>query len=204
MNNEETLLTELNDLTGRVVTLVNKYEKYIDADLEHIVGPQGKSAYEVATDNGYTGTEAEWLEYLRQGPKGDKGDTGEQGPQGPQGIPGPSVLDIKLGYTPLTVTFSNNNPTTGSFNIILPCDADADHVYQIITVMERCISAKELSGGDLSSLGSDVAFNVLTDWASDEVQVSASDNVNYTHTLHFDTNKLKSVRKIHVLHWRIS
>ena len=36
----------------------------------------GKSAYDVAVDNGFTGTEAEWLESLKgdKGAKGDKGD----------------------------------------------------------------------------------------------------------------------------------
>ena len=42
---------------------------------EHMVdihtGPEGKSAYEVAVDEGYTGTEEEWLASL----KGDTGDT---------------------------------------------------------------------------------------------------------------------------------
>lgn len=36
---------------------------------------EGKSAYDVAVDNGFVGTEAEWLESL----KGDKGDGGEDG-----------------------------------------------------------------------------------------------------------------------------
>ena len=76
------------------------------AAAEHMVdlhtGPQGKSAYEVAVDEGYTGTEEEWLASLVgpqgpqgiqgiQGEKGDKGDTGATGatgPQGPQGIQG--------------------------------------------------------------------------------------------------------------------
>lgn len=39
------------------------------------VGADGKSAYEVAQDNGFTGTETEWLASL-------KGETGAQGPQG--------------------------------------------------------------------------------------------------------------------------
>ena len=52
------------------------------------VGADGRSAYEVAVDNGFVGTEEEWLEYLRQGPKGDTGDTGPQGEQGIQGIQG--------------------------------------------------------------------------------------------------------------------
>ena len=49
------------------------------ADIESIVsaaiegGAIGKSAYDVAVDNGFEGTEAEWLATL----KGDKGDTGD-------------------------------------------------------------------------------------------------------------------------------
>ena len=39
---------------------------------EQTDGQQGKSAYQVAVENGYTGTEAEWLASL----KGSKGDTG--------------------------------------------------------------------------------------------------------------------------------
>lgn len=56
------------------------------------IGVDGKSAYEVAVDNGFIGTEEEWLEYLRQGPVGPQGPQGEPGPQGPQGeqgVPGP-------------------------------------------------------------------------------------------------------------------
>lgn len=50
----------------------------------------GKSAYEIAVDHGFVGTEAEWLASLKgvTGPQGPKGDTGETGPQGPQGQKG--------------------------------------------------------------------------------------------------------------------
>lgn len=41
---------------------------------EQTDGQQGKSAYQVAVENGFTGTEAEWLASLK-GPKGDQGDT---------------------------------------------------------------------------------------------------------------------------------
>ena len=47
-------------------------------------GVDGASAYEIAVENGYTGTEAEWLSSL----KGEKGDAGEQGIQGIQGKKG--------------------------------------------------------------------------------------------------------------------
>jgi hypothetical protein len=59
-------------------------------------GPPGDSAYQVAVDNGFMGTEVEWLESLVgpegpqgiQGVEGPKGDTGDEGPQGIQGVQG--------------------------------------------------------------------------------------------------------------------
>lgn len=47
-------------------------------------GADGKSAYEIAVDNGFDGTETEWLDSL----KGEKGETGAQGEQGVQGDKG--------------------------------------------------------------------------------------------------------------------
>lgn len=44
-------------------------------------GEDGKSAYEIAVENGYLGTQAQWLESL-QGEQGPHGDTGPQGPAG--------------------------------------------------------------------------------------------------------------------------
>ena len=48
----------------------------------------GKSAYDLAAANGYTGTVTQWLASLvgaqgATGPQGPKGDTGAQGPAGP-------------------------------------------------------------------------------------------------------------------------
>ena len=45
---------------------------------------QGKSAYEIAVENGFVGTEQEWLESLEGAP----GPEGPEGPQGPQGEKG--------------------------------------------------------------------------------------------------------------------
>lgn len=55
-----------------------------------VAGPRGErgySAYDLAVKNGYTGTEKEWLTYLK-GDKGDKGDTGATGATGPAGTNG--------------------------------------------------------------------------------------------------------------------
>lgn len=71
-------------------------------------GAAGKSAYEVALQNGFTGTEADWLTSLKgqkgdtgapgakgapgekgeRGEKGDVGETGEKGEKGDTGTPG--------------------------------------------------------------------------------------------------------------------
>jgi hypothetical protein len=76
-----------------------------------LMGPEGKSAYQVAVDNGFVGSEKQWLESLKglngargkdgakgeqgerglpgqKGDKGDKGERGERGLQGEQGIQG--------------------------------------------------------------------------------------------------------------------
>ena len=55
-------------------------------------GEPGKSAYEIAVENGFEGDEQAWLESLK-GEKGDKGDAGLQGPQGEQGPPGVDGAD---------------------------------------------------------------------------------------------------------------
>lgn len=68
-------------------------------DVQTLKGDRGYSAYEIAVQNGFEGTEAEWLESLhgadgkdgqngKDGAKGDKGDTGAQGIQGVQGEKG--------------------------------------------------------------------------------------------------------------------
>ena len=61
-----------------------------------VAGPRGEkgySAYEVAVKNGYTGTEAEWLETL----KGEKGEKGEPGANGSDGKPGKDGVVVEEG-----------------------------------------------------------------------------------------------------------
>ena len=53
-------------------------------------GIDGKSAYQLAVDKGFVGTEAEWIASL-------KGETGPIGPQGIQGKTGPQGIQGKTG-----------------------------------------------------------------------------------------------------------
>lgn len=59
-----------------LVRLKNEDGTYAD-----VIGIRGQSAYQVAVENGFVGTEQEWLDSL-QGP------AGPQGPQGPKGADG--------------------------------------------------------------------------------------------------------------------
>lgn len=82
-----------NEEDSRLYLKGNTEWKFI-SDLSGAQGIQGLSAYQVAVQHGFKGTEDEWLISLKgekgeTGPKGDKGDTGERGPQGPQGQIGP-------------------------------------------------------------------------------------------------------------------
>lgn len=69
-------------------------------------GIDGKSAYQIAVDEGFVGSETEWLASL----KGDKGDTGAKGDKGDQGLPGADGKDGVDGKTP---TLSTGTILTG-------------------------------------------------------------------------------------------
>lgn len=58
----------------------------------------GQSAYALAVQLGYTGSESAWIASLK-GAKGDKGDTGAQGPKGAIGATGPQGPQGPTGAT---------------------------------------------------------------------------------------------------------
>lgn len=73
------------------------------ADMEEIQtaggvsGPAGKSAYEIAVENGFDGTAVEWLASL----KGADGADGANGADGADGVNGTDGADGADGYTPV-------------------------------------------------------------------------------------------------------
>lgn len=65
-------------------------------------GQSGLSAYDIAVENGFSGTEQEWLDSLKgedgqDGAKGDKGDPGEKGDKGDKGDTGAAGADGQDG-----------------------------------------------------------------------------------------------------------
>ena len=77
-----------------------------DLNAEGVPGPAGDSAYEVAVDNGFVGTESQWLASLK-GDKGDKGDQGLQGIQGNPGTPGTNGTNGADGDSAYQVAVNN-------------------------------------------------------------------------------------------------
>lgn len=74
-------------------------------------GLDGKSAYELAVENGFEGTVVEYLESLK-GEKGDKGDTGAKGAKGDKGDKGDQGVagaDGKDGIDATNETVKNQN-----------------------------------------------------------------------------------------------
>ncbi|MDY2850778.1 MAG: collagen-like protein [Candidatus Borkfalkiaceae bacterium] len=72
-------------LTCSVILFVGSCDVVLTPD----EGKTGKSAYDIWLDNGYEGSETDFLEWLRGlGTRGEKGDTGAQGEQGIQGEKG--------------------------------------------------------------------------------------------------------------------
>lgn len=86
-------VTELFEQTKDIAQSVQ--ERADNGEFDGRDGTPGKSAYEIAKDEGYVGTEMQWIASL----KGDKGDTGEQGEKGDKGNAGAVPLyNDKNGY----------------------------------------------------------------------------------------------------------
>lgn len=73
-------------------TLESPYKEIIFY-AKDILTVKPKTSYDIAVDNGFEGTEEEWVKSIKgeqgpQGPKGDKGEPGEKGDKGEDGIDG--------------------------------------------------------------------------------------------------------------------
>ena len=95
-------------------------------------GADGLSAYEVAKEEGFTGTEQEWLATLvgptgpqgLTGPQGPEGPTGPTGPQGPQGVQGVAGTGITMqGSVATTIDLPTNGNTKGDAYIVQSDDS---------------------------------------------------------------------------------
>lgn len=78
-------------------------------------GPNGSSAYQVALDSGFVGTEVQWLASLI----GPQGPAGQQGPAGPQGSAGSNLIGT-FANTAILQTAHPAAINTGSVAVVGP------------------------------------------------------------------------------------
>ena len=112
---------------GVVITIVDA-DGETSAMLHHGAngekGTDGKSAYQIAVEQGYQGSESDWLSSLKgnKGEKGDPGNRGLQGVPGEKGEKGDAGVAGKDGFSPIaavakdgsavTITITDVNGTT--------------------------------------------------------------------------------------------
>ena len=86
--------------SGVVITIVDA-DGETSATLHHGAngekGTDGKSAYQIAVEQGYQGSESDWLSSLK-GDKGEKGNTGAKGNPGQDGTDGKSAYAIAVEH----------------------------------------------------------------------------------------------------------
>lgn len=186
----------LNDLDSRI------YDIEQNGTGGGTVGADGKSAYEVAQDNGFTGTEQDWLDSLKgadgaqgeqgvagtdgtdgvdgadgaKGDKGDKGDTGATGAKGDQGDQGIAGTDGNGGTA---VEAGKNIEVTGSTvalndNVQL---TDQGSVSVGKTTVDS--SGVRIQGGpSVTTSGVNAGNMKVTNVANGAVQQNSTDAVN--------------------------
>lgn len=91
----EEQIDEIKELLAGAEGILNEViTNYIGENSEKLRGPQGKSAYQIAVEDGFVGSEEEWLESL-------KGQDGENGLDG---------VDAKISNVNATVDNTSENP----------------------------------------------------------------------------------------------
>lgn len=109
----------VTDATGTTTAELHNGEKGDKGDTGSR-GAAGKSAYEIALQNGFTGTEADWLTSLKgqkgdtgaKGEPGEKGEKGDTGTPGKDGVNGTDGKDGADGFSPtVTVTETSTGAT---------------------------------------------------------------------------------------------
>jgi hypothetical protein len=101
------------------------------AGINGINGTNGLSAYEIAVQNGYIGTEQQWLTTAIVGPQGP---AGTQGEQGVAGINGTNGIDGKNTLINTSIEPSGTNCTNGGTKIEIGLDTNSNGILDLSEV----------------------------------------------------------------------
>ena len=107
-------------------------------------GKDGRSAYEIAIENGFVGTAAEWLESLK-GRDGIDGKDGLPGKDGKDGLPGKDGRDGRDGKDGVSPDLTNY-PDTDAVKVLVQATVqpllEKAHTHENQAVLEQITAAK--------------------------------------------------------------
>ena len=112
-------------------------------------GKDGRSAYEIALENGFVGTVAEWLESLKgrdgiDGKDGADGLPGKDGTNGKDGLPGKDGRDGKDGVSPDLTNYPDTDAVKALIQAAVQPLLQQVHVHKNLNVLDD-LTADELS-----------------------------------------------------------
>ena len=133
-------------------------------------GKDGRSAYEIATENGFVGTAAEWLESLK-GRDGIDGKDGLPGKDGKDGLPGKDGtngkdgrdgIDGKDGVSPDLTNYPDTDAVKALIQAAVQPLLQQVHVHKNLNVLDD-LTADELSLlRALQEFEDDTTYNIQT------------------------------------------
>ena len=139
-------------------------------------GKDGRSAYEIATENGFVGTAAEWLESLKgrdgidgkdglpgkDGKDGADGLPGKDGTNGKDGLPGKDGRDGKDGVSPDLTNYPDTDAVKALIQAAVQPLLQQVHVHKNLNVLDD-LTADELSLlRALQEFEDDTTYNIQT------------------------------------------
>jgi len=136
-------------------------------------GKDGRSAYEIAIENGFVGTVAEWLESLkgRDGIDGKDGLPGKDGKNGADGLPGKDGtngkdgrdgIDGKDGVSPDLTNYPDTDAVKALIQAVVQPLLQQAHVHENLNVLDD-LTANELSLlRALQEFEDDTTYNIQT------------------------------------------
>ena len=136
-------------------------------------GKDGRSAYEIAIENGFVGTAAEWLESLkgRDGIDGKDGLPGKDGKDGADGLPGKDGtngkdgrdgIDGKDGVSPDLTNYPDNDAVKALIQDAVQPLLQQAHIHKNLDVLDD-LTADELSLlRALQEFEDDTTYNIQT------------------------------------------
>ena len=130
-------------------------------------GKDGRSAYEIAIENGFVGTVAEWMESLKgrdgiDGKDGADGLPGKDGTNGKDGLPGKDGRDGKDGVSPDLTNYPDTDAVKALIQAAVQPLLQQVHVHKNLNVLDD-LTADELSLlRALQEFEDDTTYNIQT------------------------------------------